>query len=428
MQRFRRCCVVAGVAKGWEILEFGHALASVATISIMNWFEQRIAQTLQQRQDDGLLRVARKCNACGPGLIKIDGRTLINFGANDYLGLAWRHSSMATDPSHPFGSAASPLLTGRCEIHDTLETKLAAWKATEAALTFTSGYAANVSVIAALGQAGDQIFSDQLNHASIIDGCRLSKANIEIYPHAYVQKLRDLLVKHRSKRESSQGVWIASDTIFSMEGDAAPLEALGQLATEFDAGLILDDAHAVGIYGSGGNGLSAMVRLDSDKANSADFPLITIGTASKALGCVGGYVVGTQATIDYLRQFSRGYIYSTAAPPSVAFSIIGAIASCEQMEYQRQVLRQISANFRERLRQQGWETTGEDSPICPVYMGSPQIALELSARLLDAGFFVPAIRPPTVPVGRSLLRVSLSVSHNAAQVEGLLSALRSSSF
>ncbi len=390
-----------------------------------NWFQKRVQQSLEDRIKSSLLRTSSTFEPLRGCTIRNDGRVFINFGSNDYLGLAADEriaalvqKAFVTDVVQRWGSGASPLVTGRTLEHEQLELRIANWKRAEASLTFSSGYATNVSVVSALAKQQDYVFSDELNHASLIDGCRLSRSKITVYPHNNLEALEHELQLASRSRTQDQGFWIISDTVFSMEGDVANIEQLMHLAELYRAGLILDEAHAVGIYGDRGQGLV-------DFHCSMKIPVICIGTMSKALGSIGGYVAANASTIEYLRQFARGYIYSTAMPALVARASRIAIDILDGMRDERMRLRQTAAKFRSELSRLGLLTMPGDSPICPIYLTAPQLAIDASARLKELGFFVPAIRPPTVPEGKSMLRISLSAAHEPSQIDGLLTALKS---
>lgn len=393
------------------------------------WYQGRIDAALLRRNAKGLLRVAKSYQHLGPALLRHDGRDLVNFGSNDYLGLSWHPAvitaaspvgSAAGDDSDTdyrnWGSGASPLVTGRTADHAALEQHIAHWKQFDAALTFSSGYATNVSVISALANSSDYLFADELNHASLIDGCRLAKAHVTDYRHNDYDHLESCLSLAARQRLSGSGFWIVSDTVFSMEGDVCDVARLIDLARRYDAGLIFDEAHAVGIYGPRGSGLA-------ERSALGDIPIACVGTCSKALGSIGGYVASDSRTIEYLRQFARGYIYSTAQPAPAARATSAAIELCSGMDASRERIRTRARQFRQSLIERGFRTTGTDSPIVPVYLSSSQAVVGASQQLMERGFYVPAIRPPTVPIGRDLLRISISLAHSDDQVTNLLNAI-----
>jgi 8-amino-7-oxononanoate synthase len=363
--------------------------------------------------------------------VTLDGRELINFGSNDYLGLA--SDERLTAAAHAaavregWGSGASPLVSGRSESHAALERRLAEFEGTEAALVFPSGFAANAGIIPALVEEGDAILGDAKNHASLIDGCRLSKAARFIYAHCGCDALEKLL------RESSdfRRRLIVTDTLFSMDGDLAPLARLAELANQYDAMLLLDEAHATGVFGPHGRGLAEQVevtRLPSAPGASGGSPhafasTVRIGTLSKALGSGGGFVCGTQPLIDWLANRARTYVFSTAQPPATSAAAIAALEIVAQEPHRREQLLTRAADLRARLCVQGWNTGNSASQIIPLIIGDAKRTLELAAALREAGYFIPAIRPPTVPVGESLLRLSLCYHHTPEIIDALVSQL-----
>ncbi|WP_428307150.1 8-amino-7-oxononanoate synthase [Lacipirellula sp.] len=349
--------------------------------------------------------------------IEVAGRPLINFASNDYLGLAAdpRLAAAAAEACRTtgVGRGASPLVCGRSTIHAELERRLAEFEHAEAALLFPSGFAANAGVVPALADRGDAIFADAKNHASLIDGCRLSRAETHIYRHNDAAHLAELLAAHAPMARRSL---IATDTLFSMDGDVAPLAEVAALARRYDAMLLLDEAHATGVFGPRGRGLAEAAGIEPDG-------VIRIGTLSKALGAAGGFVVGPQALIDYLANRARSYVFSTAQPASTAAAAIVALDIVAAEPERRTQLLATAANLRERLQAAGWRTGDSASQIIPIEVGAAADAVALSRRLHDAGFWVPAIRPPSVPPGESLLRLSLTASHTPVMIDALLAAL-----
>ncbi len=381
-----------------------------------NW-EQFLNDSLTQLDQANLRRV-RQVTLPAPGsLIIRNGQTLVNFGGNDYLGLR-NHpkilaAAIAAIEIDGVGSGASPAVTGYSLAQQQLEHRLANFSHMPAALVFPSGYSGNLATLSSLVAEDDAIFSDSLNHASLIDGCRLSKAQRIIYPHADHQFLEQQLSADRGRYNR---VLIVTESIFSMDGDAAPLVELARLAQRYDCGLVVDEAHATGIYGISGAGLLEELEL-TDKV------LLKLGTLSKAVGSVGGFACGSASLIEYLVNFGRSYMYSTALPSGSLAGALTAIKLIEAMQPQRQAIRQSAITLRQRLRDQGWQVLGTDSPIVPMVLGTEQAALEMSVRLRDAGLFVPAIRPPTVPRGTSRLRISLSILQTATQIDDLVAAI-----
>lgn len=347
--------------------------------------------------------------------IEIEGRQLANFGSNDYLGLAGDErlvravSSAAQDRG--WGSGASPLVTGRGSLHAELETELARFEGTQAALLFSTGFAANVGAIASLVGPDDVIFSDAKNHASIIDGCRLSAAHIHVYKHGDIDDLRQALAIPRHGRKL-----IVTDGLFSMDGDFAPLPQIAELAREHGAMLLVDEAHASGVFGKQGRGVCEYLGVE-------DGVQIRVGTLSKGLGSSGGFVAGSQALIDWLANRARPYVFSTAMPEAMAAAGLAALQAVKDESFRRRDLLQRAAVLREQLQSGGLNIGRSQSQIIPVIIGSPSKAIQAAAQLRQAGFFVPGIRPPSVPDGESLLRISLSWLHQPAQVADLAAML-----
>ncbi len=348
--------------------------------------------------------------------IVLDGRTLLNFGANDYLGYAGdvRLTKAASKAScaEGFGAGASPLVSGHSIAHENLERAIASLLGVEASLVFPSGFAANSATIPALVGEGDAIFSDERNHASLIDGCRLSRASVTVYPHRDVAALDRMLAAAGVVRRTL----IVTDTLFSMDGSIPPLADLCDIARRHGAILMADEAHATGVFGERGSGLV-------EHAGCADGVHVRVGTLSKALGAAGGFVAGHEKLIEWLRHSARAWIFSTAHPPGVAAAATRAIGLVGQEPERRRELLLRAAAFRERLTRLGLTIGAAEAQIMPVIVGEPAEAVALSARLAQAGFFVPAIRPPSVPQGRSLVRVSLSWLHGDDDLARLADAL-----
>jgi len=349
-------------------------------------------------------------------LVTRDGRRLHNFGSNDYLGLASEAIQASSESVTARGATASALVCGWTMQHQHLADQLAELETSEAAVVFPSGYAACCGTIATLAEAGDLILSDQLNHASLIDGCRLSRAECVVYPHRDSRFLEDVLQR---RRHEFQRVWIVSDGVFSMDGHLAPLVQLCDLADHFDAHMIVDEAHGTGVLGARGSGVCEALGVKER------IP-VRIGTLSKAIGAQGGFVVGPQMVIDYLVNACRTLIYSTALAPASVRSAIAGIESVYQEPQRRETVRKLANQVRSRLgllagdAEQGFEAA---VPIIPWIVGSDRKALEMQCQLFEAGFYVPAIRPPTVPEGSARLRISLSAGHTPEVVEDLCRAL-----
>jgi 8-amino-7-oxononanoate synthase len=365
-------------------------------------------------------------------LVTIDGRELINFGSNDYLGLACDErlsaAANAAAEREGWGSGASPLVSGRSESHAALERRLAEFEGTESALVFPSGFAANAGVIPALVEEGDAIFGDAKNHASLIDGCRLSKATRFIYPHCDCDALEKMLREAGGFRRRL----IVTDTLFSMDGDLAPLARITELADVYNTMLLLDEAHATAIFGPTGRGLTEHVestRTPTAPGSAGGSPdllshtHIRIGTLSKAIGSAGGFVCGTKPLIDWLANRARTYVFSTAQPPATSAAALAALDIVQQEPHRREQLLANAANLRTQLSTQGWNTGRSESQIIPLIVGDSHRTLDLAAALRKAGYFVPAIRPPTVPAGESLLRLSLCYHHTPEIINALTDQL-----
>jgi 8-amino-7-oxononanoate synthase len=349
--------------------------------------------------------------------ITIDGQTLVNFGSNDYLGLAAdpRIAAAVKDAINKYGwgSGASPLVTGRSDLHAELERKLAEFEGSEAALLFPSGYAANVGTITALVGKGDAVYSDELNHASIIDGCRLSGAAVHVYRHGDVEHLQGLLGREAADLRRRL---IVTDSLFSMRGDFAPLKELACLARDYRSMLFVDEAHATGIFGDSGRGVCEELGLEQTA-------LIRAGTLSKSLGSHGGFVAGAQRIIDWLTNRARPYVFSTAAPSAAAAAALAALEIVGNEPARRDRLETLWLHMGYRLVSQGLTQPTSMSQIVPILLGDADRTMAASAELRRRGFFVPAIRPPSVPEGQSLLRISLTCLHTAQQIDDLVAAL-----
>ena len=347
--------------------------------------------------------------------VVLDGRELVNFGSNDYLGYAGdvRLTKAASKAAcaEGFGAGASPLVSGHSQTHENLERAIAGLLGVEASLVFPSGFAANSATIAALAGPGDAIYSDERNHASLIDGCRLARASVHVYPHRDLAALEQLFATTSARRRL-----VVTDTLFSMDGTIAPLADLCELARRHTAILLADEAHATGVFGTRGSGLV-------EEAGCDDGVHIRVGTLSKALGAAGGFVAGHGRLVEWLRHKARAWIFSTAHPPAVAGAAARAIELVGQEPARRRELLERATAFREMLVARSVDIGGAAAQIVPVIAGEAAEAVALSARLAAAGFFVPAIRPPSVPTGKSLVRASLSWLHSEADLVRLADAL-----
>lgn len=346
----------------------------------------------------------------------INGQEVLLFSSNNYLGMSHhpRVKAAAKEAVERWGtgSGGSRLTTGNFVLHRQLEERIALFKGTEDAIVFSSGYLANLGVISALMGRGDLVLSDELNHASIIDGCRLSRATVKVFRHRDVAHLRDILL---AERNSYRRCLIVTDGVFSMDGDIAPLPYLLQLAEEFQALLMVDDAHATGVLGKRGAGTVEHFGLEGKD-------IIQMGTLSKALGSEGGYVTGNAILVDYLRNRARSFIFSTALSPPV---VAAAIAALDVLEEEPHLLDQLHANVCQLyrgLKEMGFEVLPTESAIIPLMVGEANRALALSEALAEKGVFVPAIRPPTVPEGTSRLRITVMATHKPEDIQRALEA------
>jgi 8-amino-7-oxononanoate synthase len=380
-----------------------------------------IDDELNERRRRGLYRRRRRLDSAQGARVRVGGRELLNFSSNDYLGLAAdpRLARAAARAARRYGcgAGASPLVSGHLRPLRALERVLAAWEGTEAALVFASGYAANLAVVAALMGSEDAVFSDEWNHASLIDGCRLSRARVCVYRHGDLDHLHDLL---RREGPTARRRLIVTDTVFSMDGDLAPLAGLTELAARHDAMLLIDEAHATGVIGEAGRGVTDLLppgAYDPDR-------LVKVGTLSKALGAQGGFVCGRRRLIEYLVNFARPYIFSTALAPPVAAAARQAVAVVRAEPERRRRLLTLAGTLREGLRTLGVPVGDSRCQIVPVVVGEATAAVRLAARLEERGLLVPAIRPPSVPEGTARLRVSVTAGHNEDDVNRLLAALR----
>jgi 8-amino-7-oxononanoate synthase len=365
---------------------------------------------------EGLLRKVAVREGRQSTQIHLDGRELVNFGSNDYLSLAadprLTRAALEAISQEGFGSGASPLISGHGRTHRLLEERLACFEGTEAALVFSSGFAANSGTIAALVSSGHAVFTDRKNHASLLDGCRLSRADVKVYPHGDLGRLDHLLRRHAQRERRL----IVTDSLFSMDGDLAPLAELTDLADRHHAMLMIDEAHATGVFGENGRGVAEHFDVE-DRID------VRVGTLSKALGSVGGYVAGSRALIDWLANRARPYVFSTAGPAAASAAAMAALDVVRDEPQRRQGLLARAAQLRGDLSGRGFKIGTSASQIIPVAVGDSRRAVELSAKLAAAGLFVPAIRPPTVPEGEACLRISLTFGHTEEMIGALLERL-----
>jgi glycine C-acetyltransferase len=376
-----------------------------------------IHEELQAIKQSSLYRRLRRVeNDQGPTLV-LDGREVINFSSNNYLGIA-NHPALAAAAKEAIdrygcGSGASRLISGNMTLHEELETKLATFKGTEAALVFNSGFQANTGILSTLAGEGDAIFSDALNHASIIDGCRLSRAKSIVYAHGDLDQLESAL-----KLEVKAGrKLIVTETIFSMDGDEAPLGGIVELAEKYGAMVMVDEAHATGIFGSTGAGIVAKLGLGERVA-------VQMGTLGKALGGFGAYVAGSRALRELLINRCRSFIFTTSLPPAIMAMAMVAIDLVQQEPERREALWNNCRILQAGLRELGFSSGSGESPILPLVIGDAGKCMQFSERLLEKGIFAQGIRPPTVPPGTSRLRVTLMATHARAHIDRALKVFR----
>ena len=371
---------------------------------------------LQQRRTDHLYRSRRTyAGRQGPELV-VDGRPMLAFCSNDYLGLAAHPEVIEAlrqgAETYGAGAGAAHLVNGHSQAHHALEEELADFTGRPRALLFSTGYMANLGVISTLLGRGDLIFEDRLNHASLIDGGLLSRARLHRYAHGDAAALADWLRMHEKGEKM-----VVTDGVFSMDGDIAPLPELAQSATSHDAWLMVDDAHGLGVVGKEGRG-----SLDHHGLGLEEAPIL-VGTLGKAFGTSGAFVAGSEELIETLIQQARTYIYTTAPPPAVAEATRTSLRIAREEEWRRDRLRELVKRFRAGAEQLGLPLMESETPIQPLLAGSSEQALAWSQKLEQAGILVGAIRPPTVPEGSARLRITFSASHKDEHLERLLEAL-----
>ena len=371
---------------------------------------------LSQLEKQHLLRKPLIVESSDGPNITINNRSLLLMCSNDYLGLsqhpALKKAAAAAMERYGFGSGASRLVSGTSVLHQRLEQKLSQFKKSEAAILFNSGYAANTGVIPALAQEGDVIFSDSLNHESIIDGCRLSRASLQVYGHKDMNHLETLIKDYGNARRKL----IVTDGVFSMDGDMAPLPDLVTLAEKYDALLMVDDAHATGVLGKGGRGTAEHFGMEGRVP-------IQMGTLGKALGSFGAYVAGNRDLIDILVNRCRSYIYSTALPPAVCAASLAALKIVESDPVRREKLWRNRERFAAGLKSLRIDMGSLETPILPLMVGDAEQAIKVGARLFESGIFATAIRPPTVPEGTSRIRMTLMASFSEHDIDKALAAV-----
>lgn len=367
-----------------------------------------IKERLEELRDLGLQRRMRLISGPQGPWVLLDGRPVLLLCSNNYLGLAdhprVREASAEAAMRWGVGAGASRLVSGTMTIHRRLEERLAAFKGTESSVLFGSGYLANLGVVSALAGPGEVVFSDALNHASIVDGCRLARAEVFVYHHGDMEHLEWGL-----REAEGRGALIATDGVFSMDGDLAPLEQIVELARSYDVRVAVDEAHAVGVLGPGGRGAVALAGLEDEVD-------VVVGTLGKALGSYGAYVACEARMAQYLVNAARSLIFSTALPPP---AVAGALAALELLEEQPRRVEKLQANaetLRGELAREGFAVAPGEMPIVPLLIGDPALAMRVCEAAIERGVFAQAIRPPTVPAGTSRLRVAVMSSHRRSEL------------
>jgi 8-amino-7-oxononanoate synthase len=377
------------------------------------------AEEVARLEAAGLGRRVRALESASEPEVVLDGRRVLCLASNNYLGLAAHpevvEAAAGAARRYGAGSGSARLVTGGLTIHDELEARLAAFKGTEAALLFSSGYLANLGTVAALVGPGDAVFSDELNHASIIDGCRLSRADVHVYRHGDAGHLADRLGAWRRNAGAGPRALVVTDSVFSMDGDVAPLPDIVAACDRHGAVLMVDEAHATGVVGPGGRGAVAGFGLEGRVG-------VVMGTLSKSLGAAGGFIAGSAALCAYLRNRARSFIFDTALPPPTAAAALAALAIVEREPERPVRARRLAGRLAAGLRAAGYDVPDPPAAVVPVVIGAPDAAVGLSARLLDAGVLVTAIRPPSVPDGTSRLRATVMATHTDGEIDQAIAA------
>jgi len=368
-----------------------------------------IKEELAGIKEAGLFRTLRSIEEGKGARVKIRGKELINFCSNNYLGLAG-HSEVVRRTreilkKHGVGSGASRLVSGNFEIHDELEAKISKYEGTPASIVFPTGYMANLGTMQALVGAGDAVIIDRLNHASIIDGAKISGAKLLVYPHRNMEDLEHILKNAQIFKKRL----IVTDHIFSMDVDIAPADKLADLAVKYKSMLMLDTAHSTGI-------LDLKIK---DKSN-----VIIMGTLSKSIGSLGGFISGSRDLIDYLRNKARSFIYTTGLPPAIAAASLASFDIIEKDNSYKEKLWDMVNYLKKKIQPLNFDTIGSETQIIPLMIGDARMAVDISNRLYSSGIFLSAIRPPTVPKGTSRLRMTVTAMHSKDDIDHLASKLK----
>ncbi|MCB4792515.1 MAG: 8-amino-7-oxononanoate synthase [Elusimicrobia bacterium] len=379
--------------------------------------KKELTNELEVLKEKGLYRSLKIISSYSEKEIVIDGIKYMNFSSNNYLGMSLRPEvkKAAIDAINKYGcgGTSSRLICGTLDVHKELEEKLARLKSKEASLVFPSGFSTNQGIISTLFSSGDAIIMDKLNHASLWDGASLSKARIFIYEHKDMESLEKILKRAQSYKKRL----IVTDTVFSMDGDLAPLKEIAYLAKKYSAVTMIDEAHATGVFGEKGSGLAEELGVEKEID-------IVMGTLSKAIGSSGGFVCADKETIEYLINKSRAFIYTTSLAPASVCSAIKALEIIEREPEKRKKLLENAKYLKNNLNALGFDTLESESQIIPLFTGEVSKTLEISSKLMDAGIYVPAIRPPTVAEGRCRLRFSLTSQHSKEDIDKLIETIK----
>jgi 8-amino-7-oxononanoate synthase len=375
-----------------------------------------ISDELEKIKKSGLYRELKIVESAQGTHLEIKGKTYLNFCSNNYLGLANNplviKAVKDAMEKYGWGAGASRLVSGNMTLHEKLENEISRFKGKEASIVFPTGYMANIGTISSLVSKGDLVICDKLNHASIIDGCRLSGADLRVYTHCDMEKLKNVLIK--STKYSRK--LIVTDTVFSMDGDLAPLPDIVRVARKYNAMVMVDEAHGTGVFGKNGRGVIEHFNLN-EKIN------VVMGTLSKAVGSLGGYVSGDADLINFLRNKARPFMYTTALPPAVCAASIAGIRIIRENPSLRTSLWNNVRYLKEKLELLNFNVIPSESPIIPILIGDAKKAVDVSAFLYKKGILIPAIRPPTVPAKSSRLRMTVMSTHTREDLEKLLDVL-----
>jgi len=377
---------------------------------------KHIADELNKIKESGLYRNLKAVESAQDTHIEIEGKTYLSFCSNNYLGLA-SHSSVVKAVKdavevYGWGAGASRLVSGNMTLHETLEKVISKFKRKEATIVFPTGYMANLGTISTLVSSGDLVVCDKLNHASIIDGCRLSGADFRVYAHCNMEKLENILKKSSKYNHKL----IVTDSVFSMDGGLAPLPDLVKITAKYNAMLMVDEAHGTGVFGQNGRGVVEHFNLGKEVD-------VVMGTLSKAIGSLGGYVSSDIELISYLRNKARSFMYTTALPPAVCAASIAGIKLIQENPSMRVSLWHNVRFIKDKLRLLNINTISSESQIIPILIGDTKKAVNISKLLYESGILIPAIRPPTVPVNTSRLRMTVMSSHTQSDLERLIQIL-----